>query len=97
MIRRPRRSVRKRVYLEQGRKCGKCARLVRFQDTELHHMKPVAEGGGNERGNLSAWCRDCHREETRYQNTDPAIREPKRAWRAFMKQEELWIFGKGAV
>ena len=30
-------------------------------DAEVHHIKPVADGGGDEPGNLITLCADCHK------------------------------------
>jgi 5-methylcytosine-specific restriction endonuclease McrA len=32
--------------------------------SEIHHIRPKRDGGGNDRGNLSVLCRPCHRKET---------------------------------
>lgn len=31
-------------------------------ELDLHHIKPVSQGGSDEPDNLVTWCRDCHKE-----------------------------------
>lgn len=36
---------------------------------DLHHIKPVSQGGSDAPDNLVTWCRDCHREwHRKYEN-----------------------------
>ena len=51
----------------QQRRCGQCGDEVDF--FEIHHRKPVAEGGTNARENLTLLCLPCHRSHTDQQLT----------------------------
>ena len=79
--------TRRRLWAEQKSRCGKCARLTRLQDMELHHRKMLRDGGTNDPGNLILWCKPCHTEETRFQNTSAEIRDEARRWRQFLTGE----------
>ena len=79
--------TRRKLWNEQGCRCGNCARLSRLQDMDLHHRKPLQDGGGNEPENLVLWCKDCHTEETRYWNTAAELRDEARRWRQFLTGE----------
>ena len=56
------------------RKCGKPGRL------EVHHVRPIEQGGGNDRRNLTTLCRDCH---IRTHQPEP-IRDT--GWRQLLKE-----------
>ena len=49
--------IRERTFAEQGRRCGKCGKAGAL---EVHHVKPLKEGGTNDPSNLQVLCRDCH-------------------------------------
>jgi len=49
------------LIAERGCKCEKCG-VVKY--LELHHIKPVAFGGTNEKENLLLLCEKCHKQET---------------------------------
>ena len=54
--------VRKEIAHERQCRCGLCDDKV--DNFEIHHVKPVAEGGTNARENLTLLCRPCHRSHT---------------------------------
>ncbi len=63
---------------------------------EVDHVRRLRDGGSNDRSNLRMVCRKpCHREKTRYENTDPSIRDGKRDWRRFMARQEAKHVLKG--
>jgi 5-methylcytosine-specific restriction endonuclease McrA len=39
-----------------------CQRCERAFAVEVHHLKPISQGGTNDPGNLQSVCRQCHRE-----------------------------------
>ncbi len=84
--------LRRRLYKEQQNRCAKCGLLFLLREMEVHHVQPLAEGGTHDDDNVQLWCLDDHHEATRYQNTDPAIRDQKRDWRVFLRTEEQRIF-----
>lgn len=43
-------------YLDAHPLCAECGQPA----TEVHHIKMVIEGGGNEESNLQALCHQCH-------------------------------------
>ena len=48
-------------YVSQHPLCEVCLKEGRFVETEeVHHMKPLAEGGTHARDNLIALCKSCH-------------------------------------
>ena len=80
--------TRRRLWAEQGSRCGKCSRLNRLQDMELHHKNALKDGGDNHPDNLVLWCKNlCHKEHTRYWNTSAEIRDEARRWRQFLTGE----------
>ena len=41
--------------------CEQCLKEGRYTKTEeIHHVKPLSEGGTHERSNLMALCKPCH-------------------------------------
>ena len=50
----------RRMYLFREPFCELCGR----QAQDVHHIKPLAEGGNNAFENLQALCRACHNEIT---------------------------------
>ena len=41
--------------------CEQCLKEGRYTQTEeIHHIKPLSEGGTHERSNLMALCKSCH-------------------------------------
>ena len=48
-------------FLNQNPLCEMCKEQGRYtQATEVHHIKPLSEGGTNEETNLMALCHSCH-------------------------------------
>ena len=48
-------------FLNQNPLCEMCKRQGRYtQATEVHHIKPLSEGGDNDIKNLMALCHSCH-------------------------------------
>lgn len=41
--------------------CSSCKKTKRERDLEIHHIIPLSQGGSNEKRNLVALCRPCHR------------------------------------
>lgn len=39
-------------------------------ELDLHHIKPVSQGGNDAPDNLITWCRDCHKEWHRQYGVD---------------------------
>lgn len=49
------------VFLSQNPLCEMCKRDGEFNTaTEVHHVKPLADGGSNSFDNLMALCKSCH-------------------------------------
>lgn len=54
------RKIRK-AFLAANPLCEMCRREGRYIDaTEVHHVKPLADGGTNDFDNLMALCKACH-------------------------------------
>ena len=52
--------IRKR-YISMHPLCEQCLKEGRLTEAEqVHHVKPLAEGGGNEYENLMSLCASCH-------------------------------------
>lgn len=48
-------------YVRQHPMCELCLKEGRYVPTEeVHHIKPLAEGGTHDRDNLIALCKSCH-------------------------------------
>ena len=48
-------------YVKQHPLCEQCLKEGRYVPTEeVHHIKPLAEGGTHDRDNLIALCKSCH-------------------------------------
>lgn len=43
--------------------CKKCKQFIKFEDIELDHIIPVAEGGSSDPSNLQFLCHKCHMEK----------------------------------
>ena len=67
--------IRREVLDRDGWRCQTCGKPGRL---EVHHVKPLQEGGANDLGNLTALCRGCHIEAHRRPLTPEAD-----AWLAF--------------
>lgn len=49
------------AFLARQPLCEMCRQEGRYTDaTEVHHVKPLAEGGTNDFENLMALCKPCH-------------------------------------
>ena len=63
------RKARREVIERCGGRCQICGAKVavkhgevwRMQGGEVHHIKPLCEGGGSDAGNLALLCIPCHR------------------------------------
>ena len=47
------------VQLKRQRICQLCNK--RFDILEIHHIKPISQGGTNTKDNLICLCHDCHK------------------------------------
>ena len=64
------------------RDCWRCTRCGKAGRLEVHHVRPVSEGGVEfDPDNLTALCRRCHFDEHR-----PAEHPDVTAWRALVAQ-----------
>lgn len=50
-------TLRRQVKSEQEQRCLICSS---FEHLSIHHILPVAHGGGNNRENLCGLCGECH-------------------------------------
>lgn len=66
--------LRKEVLAYRGRVCEKCGRGGRV---EVDHIKPRAEGGGDELTNLMVLCVGCHAEKSGAENAARKASAPK--------------------
>ena len=89
--------LRRKLYRKQESRCGKCNLMFLIRGMELHHLIPVSKNGPNDESNLEMWCRDCHFEQTRYENTHESVRDGKRDWRVFLRTEEKRVFRRIAT
>ena len=55
--------LKQRILADQGGLCLACRCVL--DASEIDHVIPLALGGGNERRNLAALCRTCHRDKTK--------------------------------
>ena len=55
--------IKKKIYQESGMVCPMCGEedVATF---EIHHIKPISEGGKTEEGNLILLCSSCHSKVT---------------------------------
>ena len=58
-------ALARQIVAEQGGLCCTCGcglteGTLTASDPEIHHLIPVASGGGNDRANLRALCWACH-------------------------------------
>jgi 5-methylcytosine-specific restriction endonuclease McrA len=68
-------SMKKQVASEQNWRCKICAMQLPG-NYEIDHIKPIKNGGVNDRVNLQALCRNCHGEKT--QRETSGIKEQKK-------------------
>ena len=69
--------IRARAIRAAGRRCSRCGLPGRL---EVHHPRPLSQGGGNDQA-LLVVCRDCHFVE--HHAPDPA----RKAWAKFLREE----------
>ena len=54
------RSIRS-SYISEHPLCEECLKVKRITKAEeVHHIKPLSEGGTNDKANLIALCKSCH-------------------------------------
>jgi 5-methylcytosine-specific restriction protein A len=55
----------RKMYLNEFPLCNDCEQVGKVTSaTEVHHIKPIGEGGNNERDNLMSLCHVCHSRRT---------------------------------
>ena len=69
--------IRARAIRTAGRRCARCGRPGRL---EVHHPRPLSEGGTHDQA-LEVVCRVCH--FAAHHTTDPA----RLAWSRFLQEE----------
>ncbi|MCD7805600.1 MAG: HNH endonuclease [Oscillospiraceae bacterium] len=53
----------RRAYVQAHPLCERCLKQGRYVKVEeVHHIKPLADGGTNDESNLMSLCRKCHAE-----------------------------------
>ena len=56
-------SAIRRMYVQAHPLCERCLKAGRYVKVEeVHHIKPLADGGTNDESNLIGLCRKCHAE-----------------------------------
>ena len=55
--------VKKRLFQEAGSKCPNCQEAD-VSALQIHHIRPLAQGGGNDEENLIVICSNCHSKVT---------------------------------
>lgn len=55
--------AKKRLFQEAGSKCPNCQE-ANVATLEIHHIRPLAQGGGDDEGNLIVLCSNCHSKAT---------------------------------
>ena len=59
------RVIRKRVLLRDSYLCQACLKAGRLTPAnQVDHIKPKAQGGSNDMGNLQSLCLGCHKAKT---------------------------------
>jgi ATP-dependent DNA helicase RecQ len=53
--------LRLKVFNRDLHRCTECNRLLRWDEGELHHVKPRSLGGDWSMANLVTLCSECHR------------------------------------
>ena len=66
------RLVEKRLYKEANSQCPRCEQAD-VATLQVHHIKPVAEGGSDDEENLIVLCSNCHSKVTAGQITEAEI------------------------
>ena len=75
--------IRARAIRKAGRRCARCGRPGRLEvhgHLEVHHPRPLSEGGTHDQA-LEVVCRICHFVE--HHKPDPA----RLAWVRFLQEE----------
>lgn len=71
-------TARELLISERGRECEMCARAA-SDDTdvslEVHHRRPLSEGGDNDPTNLIVLCQRCHRRHHGNQDSEAAYQQ----------------------
>ena len=70
------RLVEKRLYKEANSQCPRCEQAGGQADVatlQVHHIKPVAEGGSDDEENLIVLCSNCHSKITAGEITEAEI------------------------
>ena len=68
--------VRQAAFADKGRRCSKCGKAGAL---EVHHVKPLEQGGTNDLQNLAILCRGCHIAAHR-----PQPHEREQAWQTLV-------------
>jgi len=84
-------SMKKQVASEQNWRCKKCGMNLPG-NYEIDHIKPIKNGGLNDRVNLQALCRNCHGEKT--QRETAGIKEHKKLTMTQMFEQKGYTFAK---
>ena len=71
-----------KIRNRQGNKCKKCKIHITRYNSQIDHIKEIADGGGNERSNLQALCIPCHLKKTSSSKAARSIRKKQSAQRA---------------
>ena len=66
------RLVEKRLYKEANSQCPRCEQAD-VATLQVHHIKPVAEGGSDDEENLIVLCSNCHSKVTSDEITEAEI------------------------
>lgn len=69
--------MRELVYFRQNRICAVCRSTVRWDDTEIHHVKPHAQGGTTTLENAVLVHKECH------PKSDKDVAEFAQKWKDF--------------
>ena len=72
--------IRKKIYQESGMACPICGE-ENVATFEIHHIKPISEGGKDEEGNLILLCSNCHSKVTHGEIKTPEILKLKKSLR----------------
>lgn len=56
---------RQQVALAYGYRCACCGEAWVSSRDQIDHIKPLEQGGSNDKSNLQPLCNDCHNEKTK--------------------------------
>ena len=71
-------TVNKRNYIDDiGGKCQVCNEKFKSRHLDIHHIKPIAEGGSDAVSNIIALCPTCHRKVHSNDLSSKVLREIK--------------------